>query len=151
MKRLIAVEGRLDGVEQAIRDHDAIMKKLSTNTLDFTDENLVIVPVVEFDLDSYVIRNNHSIDLDKLAAALVQQPNNFTVYVAGHTDQRASDEYNDRLSQNRANAVKNYLIAKGVKQPIVATGYGKRVPLRADTTEEGYQRNRRVEIRFSQR
>jgi outer membrane protein OmpA-like peptidoglycan-associated protein len=65
--------------------------------------------------------------------------------VAGHTDSRATDAYNLRLSQNRANAVANLARAEGAQIKTVR-GYGERVPIASNGSESGREKNRRVEI-----
>ncbi|WP_136634519.1 OmpA family protein [Pseudooceanicola onchidii] len=65
--------------------------------------------------------------------------------IAGHTDSRASDEYNMRLSYNRANAVAKVAAATGVRIADVR-GYGERMPIAANNTSAGMAQNRRVEI-----
>ncbi|MDR1698389.1 MAG: OmpA family protein [Prevotellaceae bacterium] len=147
--RLDFIEGRLGDVERALRDHDLMFQKLAEKQVDFKEPGLIIIPVVEFDTDKSVIKNNFSADLDVLATALAEEPTDFTILVGGHTDSTASDAYNDRLSQERANAVKAYLESRGVRQPIVATGYGEKSPIAPNDTPEGRQHNRRVEIRFT--
>lgn len=84
--------------------------------------------------------------LDKVAAALeTQAEHHFTV--EGHTDSTGTDAINDALSTRRANAVRDYLIAKGVPaDAISAHGYGSTRPVADNTTEEGRTMNRRVEI-----
>lgn len=67
----------------------------------------------------------------------------FLIY--GHTDSRASDEYNMRLSDNRANAVADVALAAGVKV-VEVRGFGERMPRATNGTAEGMQQNRRVEI-----
>ena len=69
--------------------------------------------------------------------------NGFLIY--GHTDSRAPDEYNMRLSQNRANAVANIAIEAGVRV-VDVRGFGERSPRATNNTVEGKQQNRRVEI-----
>ncbi len=116
---------------------------------DFKDQKFIFIPVVEFDVNRYTIRNNSSKDLDELAEALVDEDNTMTIFVTGHTDSTGSAAHNKTLSQNRANAVKEYLQAKGVKQPIITAGEGSDMPIDTNATPEGRQRNRRVEIRFA--
>jgi len=65
--------------------------------------------------------------------------------IVGHTDSRASDEYNMRLSYNRANAVAKVAASTGV-QVIDVRGYGERMPRASNATAAGMQENRRVEI-----
>ena len=68
--------------------------------------------------------------------------------IGGHTDARASESYNLRLSQARAEAVRSYLIGKGVKpSQLSARGYGESQPLNANLNEDQFEKNRRVELR----
>ena len=70
--------------------------------------------------------------------------------VEGHTDSRGSEAYNEELSQRRAQAVTEALSAKGVPaDQYVAKGLGKAYPVASNETSAGQQRNRRVEIVFS--
>lgn len=73
---------------------------------------------------------------------------NMQIEISGHTDSIGSDEVNNKLSQGRADVVKNYLIAQGNIAParIIAKGYGKTRPVASNETEEGQQANRRVEF-----
>ncbi len=69
--------------------------------------------------------------------------------VSGHTDNVGSASFNKRLSKQRALAVKNYLVSKGVEQDrIVAVGYGFEKPVASNDTPEGRQQNRRVEMKI---
>ncbi len=81
------------------------------------------------------------------AAALLQKHERVVVEVAGHTDSVGSDEYNMGLSDRRANSVKDYLTAKGVKASrLSAHGYGESRPVASNDTDEGRAENRRVEL-----
>ena len=66
--------------------------------------------------------------------------------VDGHTDSDASDKHNQILSENRANAVKNFLTSQGITAEITIKGYGESRPIASNDTAEGKQKNRRVEI-----
>ena len=71
------------------------------------------------------------------------------ISIAGHTDVRGDDAYNQTLSERRAGSVRSWLTAHGVEgSHITATGAGESRPLRAGNTEEDHQANRRVEIRI---
>jgi len=67
--------------------------------------------------------------------------------VEGHTDSIGSDEYNRRLSEQRADAVRDYLVQQGIEaEAISASGFGKSEPVASNDTPEGRQQNRRVEL-----
>jgi OOP family OmpA-OmpF porin len=69
------------------------------------------------------------------------------IIAVGHTDSDGSDAYNDKLSVNRAEAVKKYLVGKGVEMNRVYTeGKGEKSPVADNGTKEGKAKNRRVEI-----
>jgi len=80
-------------------------------------------------------------------AAVLREYNQTVVEVAGHTDSIGSDEVNQRLSEQRAGAVAQYLSAQGVdQQRLITVGGGKRYPVASNDTEQGRAANRRVEI-----
>jgi outer membrane protein OmpA-like peptidoglycan-associated protein len=84
--------------------------------------------------------------LDVVAQSLVANPE-VRVEIAGHTDSRSPAEYNLWLSEKRANAVRDYLIAEGVAPDrLVARGYGFTRPIATNATAAGRARNRRVEL-----
>jgi outer membrane protein OmpA-like peptidoglycan-associated protein len=67
--------------------------------------------------------------------------------VEGHTDSIGTDEYNRRLSEQRAEAVRDYLVAQGISsEAITSSGFGKSEPVASNDTPEGRQQNRRVEL-----
>ena len=81
------------------------------------------------------------------AAALLQQHERVVVEVAGHTDSVGSDEYNQGLSERRADSVREYLTSKGVKASRLSSrGYGESRPIESNDTDEGRAENRRVEL-----
>ena len=70
------------------------------------------------------------------------------LYIDGHTDSNGSDEFNQLLSQKRTNAVRIYLIEKGIADSrITATGFGESKPIASNETALGKAKNRRVELR----
>jgi outer membrane protein OmpA-like peptidoglycan-associated protein len=84
--------------------------------------------------------------LDRVAEALKSQGDK-KIVVAGHTDARGSDEVNRSLSQRRADAVRSYLVSRGVPDDqIQAVGKGEAEPIANNKTAEGRANNRRVEI-----
>jgi outer membrane protein OmpA-like peptidoglycan-associated protein len=67
--------------------------------------------------------------------------------VEGHTDSTGGEELNQKLSERRAGATRDYLIQQGLAETnIVAAGFGKTMPIADNSTAEGRQKNRRVEI-----
>ncbi|WP_134090781.1 OmpA family protein [Olivibacter sp. XZL3] len=100
---------------------------------------------LEFDLSKATIRPSSYPSLDKVAKLLVEK--NFSLKLAGHTDNTGSMNLNMRLSKERAEAVKAYLVSKGANPSrIEATGYGPTQPIATNATAEGRQANRRVEF-----
>lgn len=84
--------------------------------------------------------------LDRVAVSLAAYPE-IRVEVAGHTDNKGSRGYNVRLSQKRAESVRDYLVSKGIAADrMVAKGYGPDKPLATNDTEEGRAQNRRTEL-----
>ncbi|WP_240903218.1 OmpA family protein [Sphingobacterium sp. SGG-5] len=100
---------------------------------------------LEFDLGKATIRANSFSSLNHVAALLIEK--NFSLKLAGHTDNTGSRELNLRLSKERAEAVKAYLVSKGANASrIEATGYGPDQPIATNATADGRQQNRRVEF-----
>jgi len=83
--------------------------------------------------------------------AKIISTNNLKVEISGHTDTDGEEEYNQELSEKRANAAKKYLISLGVSRELMTTiGYGTTKPIANNDTEQGKAKNRRVELRFIQ-
>ncbi|MBR3880640.1 MAG: OmpA family protein [Mailhella sp.] len=102
-----------------------------------------------FAVNSSTLRSGLYAELDRVAQVLAAYPQT-TILVAGHTDSTGSDEYNMKLSQQRADSVKNALVQRGVApQRISAVGYGEGQPVGDNNTEFGRQQNRRVEVRIN--
>ena len=71
------------------------------------------------------------------------------IEIRGHTDGKGADSYNQRLSENRAKSVTDYLISKGISEKrLQYKGYGKSMPIDSNDTEEGRANNRRVDFRI---
>jgi outer membrane protein OmpA-like peptidoglycan-associated protein len=86
--------------------------------------------------------------LSKLSGILLAYPGPYALAIGGHTDSVGSDALNDKLSQARAESVRNYLMEAGIAASHLtgATGYGKHQPVADNATAEGRAKNRRVEI-----
>ena len=99
-----------------------------------------------FDSGSSRIHPGAAQRLESLAQTLRQYPES-NVVIRGHTDSTGSESANLRLSEDRANNVRNYLVNGGVSSSrITAMGFGEQFPLATNSTEAGRQQNRRVEI-----
>lgn len=121
-------------------------------------QDLYLVPVevggfvrlnnIFFDFDRATLRSESFAELDRILPLFEQFPN-MKIEIAGHTDSKGSDEYNNKLSKDRARAVRTYLVTKDiVPDRIVAMGYGESVPVATNDTVDGRQQNRRVEFRI---
>ena len=111
--------------------------------------DLVMPGNITFATDSTSINPSFNNTLNKLAATMVEYNQN-TVTVMGFTDNVGNASYNQGLSQRRAQAVKNYLVSRGVASNRIMTyGYGETRPIASNATEEGRSQNRRVEIKLN--
>lgn len=121
------------------------MEKIDCNTAIRLDN-------IHYDLDKYDIRPDAKPELDRLVQFLKDNPE-VRVELSSHTNSRASNEYNQKLSQNRANAARAYVISQGISPSrIVSVGYGESRLLNkcADgvpCSEEEHQLNRRTEMK----
>jgi outer membrane protein OmpA-like peptidoglycan-associated protein len=111
------------------------------------DSLLVTMPeAVLFDVNSAALKPQSQDALSQVANVMVTYPDS-SILVKGHTDSTGSEKYNQDLSERRAKAVQNYLIAKGVSDSrITAIGFGKTMPVASNDTLDGREKNRRVEI-----
>jgi len=99
-----------------------------------------------FDFNSFALRSESRDTLRELANNFRQYPDE-QISVEGHTDNVGGDDYNQRLSEQRAGSVRDYLVDQGVPDGrVTATGFGKSQPKTSNDTPEGRQLNRRVEI-----
>jgi outer membrane protein OmpA-like peptidoglycan-associated protein len=104
-----------------------------------------ILKQVEFEFDRWTILPRSFPILDEVVRLLKANPEIKLVSVEGHTDNQGGAEYNQKLSESRADAVKRYLVAKGIEPSrLTSKGFGSTQPLMSNDTEEGRQRNRRV-------
>jgi chemotaxis protein MotB len=125
-------------------------------------DRFVFQSEVFFDTGQAILRPEGRAELDKLAAALLELEKQIPTEIAwvlrvdGHTDVRpiASPQFpsNWELSSARAIAVVQYMISRGVSpQRLVAAGFGEFQPLDLDRTEEAFRRNRRIELKLTER
>jgi outer membrane protein OmpA-like peptidoglycan-associated protein len=102
---------------------------------------------IEFDRSSAAIGSSSKDILDEIAKAAASCPGGMRI--EGHTDSRGGATLNNKLSQNRAEAVRKALIARGVAaERLVAEGFGADKPVADNATDDGRARNRRIEIKM---
>lgn len=135
-----AAQAQLASAQQQLKDLQAKQ----------TDRGVVVtLGDVLFDTGEATLKPGASLAMNRLSTFLSQNPQT-KVLIEGHTDSRGSDEYNEGLSERRARAVATELESRGIPSAQVQTlGRGKAYPVASNDTAEGRQRNRRVEIVFS--
>ena len=103
---------------------------------------------VLFDFDKYTIKKIYYPILDEWVLFFQKNPH-ITAQIYGHTDSIGTEAYNQKLSERRARAVFNYLVDNGIDPDRLKTrGFGENIPVAPNTTPEGRQKNRRVEVNF---
>ncbi|MBV8516600.1 MAG: OmpA family protein [Acidobacteria bacterium] len=137
-----AVGHRMDKQEQELRQIEGVeVTRPSEGEIDVR-----LTSDILFDFNSADLRSASRTTLNDLASNFRQYPDN-RINVEGHTDSVGTDEYNQRLSEQRAANVADYLIDQGVpSRNVVVYGYGESRPKATNDTAEGRQLNRRVEI-----
>src|SRR5262249_47221762 len=101
---------------------------------------------VLFDTARYTLKPGAREKLAKISGIVLAHPG-LKLEVEGHTDSVGGDTYNQRLSEQRADSVREFLITQGINQDtITSRGFGKTKPVASNDTAAGRQRNRRVEI-----
>ena len=132
------------------RQEDKLRKQLQGTGVSVTrDGNNIILNMpsnITFDFDSYQLKPAFKPTLDSVVLVLNEFESTL-ITVEGHTDSKGSEAYNQKLSENRALSVSDYLIGKGVKkQRMAAIGKGELEPIADNNTINGRAQNRRVEL-----
>ena len=133
-----------DGVPDSI---DKCPGTLGNIQVDHNGCPIITTLRLNFDFNDATVKKIYYPELEKVAQILKNNPD-LKIEIAGHTDDLGSDEYNLKLSQKRAEAVKNILVNMFDIDPkrIKVKGYGEKYPLVPNTTETNRALNRRVEI-----
>ena len=137
---------------QADREKAALRDQLrqQLNTILETRESarglIVNLSDVLFDTGSANLKSGTREKLAKVAGILLSHPG-LKIQVEGHTDSVGDVSYNQRLSENRAESVRSYIVGQGIAHDAVGTaGFGEAHPVASNSTAEGRQQNRRVEL-----
>ncbi|MBU1219743.1 OmpA family protein [Myxococcota bacterium] len=144
--------------------HSMVMTKCEENVIEIELKNkprtssvkinkkskiITISKRIHFEYNSARLKANASVILDEVASVLIENPDILLVRIEGHTDNKGNAAYNLKLSQDRADAVRSYLVKQGVKADrLEAKGYGRTKPRYANISERLRQRNRRVEFKI---
>jgi len=138
--------------DEAVRQKEEMRARLVAQlnqvlqTRDSARGLIVSMPDVLFGFNKYTLKPEAREKLAKISGIVLAYPD-LTLNIEGHTDSIGSDEYNQQLSEKRADSVRGYLISQGVKPDNVsATGLGKANPVADNGTSQGRQLNRRVEM-----
>jgi outer membrane protein OmpA-like peptidoglycan-associated protein len=153
-----AAQARIDAqtaqqaVNQAVSDKAAIRAQLSDQlnsilaTRDSARGLIVSMSDVLFDTGQYSLKPGAREKLAKVAGILLAYPG-LTIQVGGYTDNVGGDDMNQKLSENRARSVRDYLVGQGVTtNSVSAQGYGNTLPVASNDNAAGRQENRRVEL-----
>lgn len=124
-----------------------VVEEVVEEVIEEVDVVLVIDNLL-FAFDSDVLMSSDKAELDKLAVKLKAEAPDAAIALAGYTDSVGSDVYNQKLSERRAVAVANYLVAAGVPQAniVAVVGNGESNPVATNSTAEGRAKNRRTEV-----
>jgi outer membrane protein OmpA-like peptidoglycan-associated protein len=115
-------------------------------------EKIELPETVQFEVDSSNLVENSKTLLNEVAAQLKSHPEITKIQIEGHTDSTASHRHNQKLSEQRAAAVKTYLVGRGIDANRMTTkGFGQDKPIADNKTEEGRFKNRRVDFVILQR
>ena len=131
--------------EQFVKDYSDGLNAPEIRKLE--RDNFIFEPIF-FDYDKFVIRHEHNDFLDGMIK-VVKGHSDLRVKVTGHTDSDGSNQYNDTLSWNRAQAITAYFVKRGLSADrLVIEFKGERSPIDTNTNPQGKQRNRRVDFEF---
>ena len=144
----LAVGGKVDALNAALKD-------LGARATD-TEIQIQLDSDVLFDFDKADLRREAVPSLGKVVTVMQSYPA-YLCTIGGHTDGKGEKQYNQKLSERRADSVKTWLVAHGAANPITARGFGDTKPVapnkkpNGSDDPEGRQKNRRVEITLQKR
>ncbi|MCW3070767.1 MAG: hypothetical protein JWO44_657 [Bacteroidetes bacterium] len=135
------------------QDYNVLKMPSMEGTVSF-EYKLIISPPKTYTLDNVffdtgksTLKPESSKELNELVEYMLMKKS-LKIEIAGHTDNVGNKDANQKLSEDRANAVRSYLVKKGVEAGrVIAKGYGDTQPVAENTTDAGRQKNRRTEVR----
>jgi len=156
LARIEADQARIEA-DRAKQDKNRLQQQLFTSISAILETRrearglIVNLSDVLFDFNQTSLRPGAREKLSKLAGILIAYPGSYHIEIEGHTDAIGSQEYNQKLSEGRAQSVGDYLLREGTKSDriVAVRGFGKLRPVTTNDTAEGRQMNRRVEIVIS--
>jgi len=142
----IRLRNQAESDKAALREQLRTQLNLVLETRESARGLIVNMSDVLFDTGKYDLKIGTKEKLAKISGILLSHPG-LMLAVEGHTDSVGGDEYNQTLSEHRAEAVRDYLVGQGIGiGTITAKGFGKTMPVASNDTPDGRQRNRRVEV-----
>lgn len=122
-------------------------KRPERSTVTLAEDHITLTDQVHFKTGSTQIDESSYPLLEEIAGVIKDHPELKLIQIEGHTDDQGGALANQRLSQGRAEAVRDFLVKAGVQgERLTALGFGEAVPIAENTTPEGRARNRRVEF-----
>ncbi|HLH07375.1 MAG TPA: OmpA family protein [Terriglobales bacterium] len=146
-----AEQARLQVEQQAAQQREKLRQQLNQvlQTRETAQGLVANMPDVLFDFNKATLKPTAKERLAKVAGIILAYPD-LQLKIDGYTDNIGAAEYNQQLSEERAAAVRDYLISQGVSaNNVIAQGFGKSDPIASNATPEGRQQNRRVEMLVS--
>ncbi len=139
----IAINGQAK--EMRIVDKRALKAKVSASKIDIDEK-------VQFEVNQAIIKSESHGLLNDVATILKEHPEITKLRIEGHASADGDDAQNLKLSDNRSKAVMAYLVSQGIDQKrLVAEGFGEKKPIADNNTEEGREKNRRVEFNIAEK
>ncbi len=159
-RRLQVADSRTEDERKRVADAAAAAEKSraiaaaaeaerSKNAAELDAVRATLAKIVYYDFDHDEIRDDQKASLDAKVPVLQANPL-LMIRIAGHTDERGSDEYNLALSQRRAASAKRYLVSRGIAADRIETvGFGEERPVDVSNTEDAWAKNRRAEFEIT--
>ena len=149
-RRKLMLNQQSSEADRARKEAEMLRKRMEELQAERTDRGMVLtLGDVLFDLNKADLKSSGEQTIGRLAA-FMREYEDRRVRVEGYTDSTGDDSYNQMLSERRAQAVRDELVAQGIERRRVETrGYGEQYPVASNDTSAGRQQNRRVEIVIS--